>query len=242
MKKLAIALLYACFALGGYAQNRVDSPSPALESKSKTLKKATYWEKVSGKWKSRKANKLVYEGEGVECENMEGMFIGEYDGRRFLFVDKHDYFWRYPTLKTEWWKARTMHEALLLDEDYTALQNIKAGESVVVVPKFKLSMSKAHEEYSFPQFLSLGSTLLSSAETMYDSYLTHEGKERADAYWRESYPALPFIIVKRVDSDKGDVVRFRFGSITELIDSVYFEVPYSEWMGLFIPDSTVLYK
>lgn len=207
------------------AQNRVDTAPAELQSKSKTIKKATYWEQVDGKWKSRKANKLVYEGEGVACDNFEAMFIGEFAGRTFLFVDKHDYFWRYPTLQTEWWQARTMHEALLSDEDYSALKNIEPGQSIVVTTGFAFSMSKAHDEYSFPFFISMGETMLSADEAQ------HKESDK-----------VPFLVAKRVDSDKGDVVRFRLGAVTELIDSFYFEVPYSEWSGLFVSDSNVSYK
>ncbi len=241
MKKL-LMVVFAALSLVCSAQNRVDSPTPELSFKSQPIKKALYWEENDGKWESRKNNKLVYLGEGVNVENFEALFTGVFCGKRYLFLDKHDYFWRYPVTRVEWYRARTMHMALISDADWEALRGIDSENAVIVSPRFKHSMSKAHNEYSFPFFIKLGNTMLSSYETMYNSYLSHEGKDAAETYWKKENPQIPFIIVKRVKSEAGDVVRFRFGAVTELIDACYFEVPYSEWEKLFAADKSNSYK
>ncbi len=220
MKKILLAV-FAALSLVCYAQNRVDAPTPELSFKSQPIKKALLWEQNNGKWESRKNNKLVYLGEGVDVENFEALFIGTYAGHRYLFLDKSDYFWRYPVTQVEWCRARTMHMGLLEDSDWEALRNLEYDKTFIFSPSFQFSLSKANEEYSFPFFLSLGDTMRS----------VDEGVAR-----------VPFLIVKRVKSDDGDVVRFRFGSIAELIDSCYFEVPYSEWEKLFVADKSNSYK
>lgn len=220
MKKLLFAI-FAALTFVCFAQNREDSPVPELSFKSQSIKKALYWEQKNGKWESRKHNKLVYSGEGVDVENFETLFFGVFSGHRYLFLDKHDYYWRYPVTQIEWSRVRTMHMALLSDSDWEALKGIEADNPVVVSSVYRHSMSKAHEEYSFPLFLSVG-------ETMRDLETSKTG--------------VPILIAKRVKSDVGDVVRFRFGAVTELIDAAYFEVPYSEWERLFVADKSNSYK
>lgn len=241
MKRILL-LVFATLSLVCSAQNRVDDPAPELSFKSQSIKKALYWEQNNGKWESRKNNKLVYLGEGVDVENFEALFIGEFSGHRYLFLDKHDYFWLYPNLQSTWYQTRTMHMALLSDKDFDTFKNLEVGKVFVFAPSFTQSMSKANDNYSFPFFLSLHDNLLSAEETMYNTYLRIEGKPVADAYWRDKYPEVPFMTIKRVASKEGDVVRFRFGAVTELIDACYFEVPYSDWMKLFLGDKSNSYK
>lgn len=241
MKRI-LFVVFAFVSLSCTAQNRVDSPAPELSFKSQPIKRAIYWEQKNGKWESRKSNKLVYLGEGVDVENFEALFTGVYADNRYLFLDKHDYFWRYPATQVEWYQARTMHMALLSDSDWDALQNIEFDHPVVFVPRFEHSMSKAHLEYSFPLFIDMGKNMQSSTQTMYDSYVKHEGEAAAEAYWKSQYKQAPFMVAKRVNSNAGDVVRFRFGSSVELIDAFYFEVPYSEWLKLFKADKSNSYK
>lgn len=220
MKKILFAV-FAALSLVCSAQTRVDTPAPELSFKSQPIKKALYWEQNNGKWESRKNNKLVYLGEGVDVENFEVLFCGVFSGCRYMFLDKYDFFWRYPVTQVEWSRARTMHMTLVSDSDWEALKGIKFDNPVVVSSIYQHSMSKAHEEYSFPLFLSIGETLcdLGTKET-----------------------GVPVFIAKRVKSDAGDVVRFRFGAVTELIDAAYFEVPYSEWEKLFVADKSNSYK
>lgn len=241
MKRMLFAV-FAALTFVCFAQNREDSPVPELSFKSQSIKKALYWEQKNGKWESRKHNKLVYSGEGVDVENFETLFLGVLSGHRYLFLDKYDFFWRYPVTQVEWSRVRTMHMVLLSDSDWDALKEIGIEKDVIVSPRFWHSMSKAHNEYSFPFFIELGNTKLSSQEVMYNSYLNHEGKDAAEDYWRKESPQTPFITAKRVISKVGDVVRFRFGAVTELIDNCYFEVSYSEWQKLFVADKSNSYK
>ncbi len=205
------------------AQSRVDKPVPELSWKSKELNNALYWSQSSktGKWESRKCSKMVYLGEGVKVDNYHSLFLGTLNGDNYLFLDKRDYYWRYPTLETEWMYARTIYAALLSTEQLDALKNLPVGKAVVITPSYINNMSRGHEEYSFPFFLSL-------TETMKEVDPDNQ---------------VPFVTFKRVVEDNGkEVVRFCFGAVTELIDISYFEVDYDKFNTLFTADSKNTYK
>lgn len=106
-------------------------------------------------------------------------------------------------------------------------------------------MFKGHAEYSFPMFLSLCETLRSSTETMANSYKSERGNEAAESYWRNEYPLIHYIILKRVSGSNGkDVVRFTLypHAMEELIDHSYFEIEYSVYRNLFTKDKNNKYK
>lgn len=223
LKTIASLVLLAVSTLLCVAQSRVDKPAPELSWKSKELNNALYWSRngKTGKWESRKCSKMVYLGEGVRVDNYHGLFLGTLNGSTYLFLDKRDYFWRYPTLETEWMYARHIYAALLSDEQLNTVKNLPVGKAVVITPTYVNEMSRAHEEYSFPFFLSLTETL--------------KGVDLANQ--------VPFITFKRVVEDNGnEVVRFCFGAVTELIDISYFEVDYNKFNTLFTADSKTTYK
>lgn len=215
----------AMFALSTLcvAQSRIDTPVPELSWKSKELNNALYWSRnsMTGKWESRKCSKMVYLGEGVNVDNYHGLFLGTLNGDTYLFLDKRDYHWRYPSLQEEWMYSRFIYAALLSEEQLASLRNLPVGEEVVITPAYINSMSRANEEYSFPLFLSL-------TETM-------KGIETPNQ--------VPFITFKRVVDDNGkEAVRFSFGAVTELIDISYFEVDYDKFNTLFTTDNKTTYK
>ena len=229
------------------AQDRVDGQPAQLSYKSKEIKSALYWEQNSrtGKWESRKNNKLVYLGEGVVVDNFQSLFIGDYAGHRYLFLDYMKYSWRYPALEKEWIYSRTLMQALLSEEDYRQLSSINTGETVVIMPRFYTEMFKGHREYSFPFFLELGETLRSASETLYKSYEKSYSTDFAERMYIKDYPPITLITVKRVQSSDGsDIVRFRVypHSMKELIDKFYFEVSYSTYQNLFTEDKKKTYK
>ncbi len=220
--KAAVSLIVLTIASLCVAQSRVDKPMPELSWKSKELNNALYWERNSktGKWESRKCSKMLYLGEGVNVDNYHGLFLGQLDGDTYLFLDKRDYHWRYPTLQTEWMYSRHIYAALLSEEQLATLKNLPVGEAVTFTPSYVNSMSRANEEYSFPFFLSLTETLKGV----------------------ESPNQVPFITVKRVVDNGKEVVRFCFGAVTELIDISYFEVDYDKFNTLFVADNKTSYK
>ena len=203
------------------AQSRVDSPVPELSWKSKELNNALYWSQNSktGKWESRKCSNMTYLGGGVNVDNYHGLFLGKLNEDTYLFLDKRDYYWRYPALETEWMYTRFIYAALLSEEQSSILKNLPIGKKVVITPTYVNKMSRAHEEYSFPFFLSLTETL--------------KGGEPNQ---------VPFITLKRVEDNGKEVVRFCFGAITELIDISYFEVDYDKFNALFTADNKTTYK
>lgn len=220
--KAAVSLIMLTIASLCVAQSRVDKPMPELSWKSKELNNALYWERNSktGKWESRKCSKMLYLGEGVNVDNYHGLFLGQLDGDTYLFLDKRDYHWRYPTLQTEWMYSRHIYAALLSEEQLATLKNLPVGETVTFTPSYVNSMSRANEEYSFPFFLSLTET--------------QKGVESPNQ--------VPFITVKRVVDNGKEVVRFCFGAVTELIDISYFEVDYDKFNTLFVADNKTSYK
>ena len=221
--KLKVIASLAMLALSTLcvAQSRVDTPAPELSWKSKELNNALYWSqsRKTGKWESRKCSKMIYLGEGINVDNYHGLFLGTLNGETYLFLDKRDYHWRYPALETEWMYSRFIYAALLSEEQLNSLKNLPVGEKVVITPTYVNKMSRAHEEYSFPLFLSLTETL--------------KGNETN---------RVPFITLKRVSDNGKEVVRFCFGAVTELIDISYFEVDYDKFNTLFTADNKTTYK
>ncbi len=210
---------------------------PSLSFRSKAIDNAMYWEQDGGLMKGRKCDKLEYLGEGVACENFETMYTGNFEGRPYLFVERHDYYWQYPDLRLEWRHKNMIYQVLLSEDDLNRLDSLKTGETYSVVPRFYNAMCTDKRDYTFLFFLMMSKELLSSAEVMYSSYERTDGRDRAERYWQGQYPPEPFITVRRVTSTEGkDVVRFRFGSLVELLDSFYFEVPYKDWRRLFEAD------
>lgn len=248
MKHKFLAVIIALFAvLNCIAQDRVDSEPAQLSYKSKEIKSALYWHKNSktGKWESRKNTKLTYLGEGVAVDNFNSLFIGEYSGHRYMFLDYKKYSWRYPALKQDWIWSRTIIQALLSDHDYKRLSNIETGDTVLIRPRFYHEMFKGHQEYSFPFFIKLGETLRASEETLYKSYERTDGKDFAERMHQKEYPQIDFIILKRVRcSDGSDVIRFNVypKAMPELIDGFYFEIDYSTYKALFTEDKKTTYK
>lgn len=248
MKRI-FTVLWAIFIISAnsIAQDRINTAPAQLSEKSKEIKSALYWQQdgETGKWESRKNTTLVYLGEGVAVDNFNSLFIGEYAGRRYLFYDFKEYSWRYPVLQIEWIVSRTIMAALISENDYQHMKNIRAGEIVTITPRFYHKMFKGHAEYSFPFFLSLGETLYSSAQTMYQSYARTNGEDYAERYWKSEYPLLYFVVLKRVTNDDGhDVVRFVLypHAASELIDSCYFEVEFAVYKNLFTADKKKNYK
>lgn len=229
------------------AQDRVDKTPEQLSYKSKEISEALYWTKnnKSGKWESRKNTKLIYLGEGVAIDNFNSLFIGDYNEKRYLFLDFKEYSWRYPNLKQEWIYSRMIMAGMLSEEQYNQMDSLTVGQTLTIAPKFYNKMFKGNPEYSFPFFLSLCETLRSSTETMANSYESERGIEFAENYWKEEYPLLDFIVLKRVlGSDGKDVVRFTLypHAMKELIDSTYFEVEYAVYRNLFTKDKSNKYK
>ena len=94
MKKVFFLLFIATIvSLVGNAQSRTNSDPTALSYKSKEIKSALYWQQNSktGRWESRKNTKRIYLGEGVAIENFNSIFIGEYNNKRYLFLDFYRY-------------------------------------------------------------------------------------------------------------------------------------------------------
>lgn len=248
MKKVFFLLFMATIvSLVGNAQSRTNSDPTALSYKSKEINSALYWQQSSktGRWESRKNTKRIYLGEGVAIENFNSIFIGEYNNKRYLFLDFYRYSWRYPALKKEWMYSRTIMAALLSDDDYSHLSSLATNQTLSMIPRFYHSMYKGHAEYSFPFFLTLGETLLSATETLYKSNKRAYGEEYANKEWKKDYPPINFIVLKRItDSDGQDVVRFILypKALPELIDYTYFEVDYSVYKNLLTKDKKVSYK
>ena len=239
---IAFAVILTC-----EAQDRMNEKPASLSYKSKEIKSALYWQQSSktGQWESRKNTALVYLGEGVFVDNFYCLFIGEYKGVRYLFMDFRNYKWRYPTLQTEWTIYRTMIAAQLTEEDYSKLSSLSPGEELAISPRFYHDIFKGHREYSFPFYIKLGETLRSSSETLYQSNKKAYGEDFAERQWKEDYPPIIFIVLKRVvGSDGRDVVRFALypHAMQELIDKYYFEVDYLVYRNLLTEDKKQTYK
>lgn len=247
MKKLLLLVAaIACCTTVLYAQDREHTSAAQLSYKSKEIKKALFWKKntSTGKWESRKNTTLVYLGQGVVINNFNSIFIGEYSGCRYLFLDYKNCEWRYPNLKLEWILKRTIMAALISDDEYDRMKSIETGEILTITPSFYNKMFKGHIEYSFPFFLELVETLRSSSETLYKSYEKAYGQSYADRQQKSKYSAI-FWVLKRTIGEKGrDVVRFTLypQAVAEFIDSFYFEVDYSVYQNLFIADKKKNYK
>lgn len=248
MRKAILILTAALFAsLSISAQDRVNKEPEQLSYKSKEIKNAIFWQQNSetGQWESRKNTKLIYLGEGVSIENFNSLFIGDYQKKRYMFLDFKEYSWHYPALQTEWIYKRMMMAALISEKDYNQMDSLKVGQVLTITPRFYDKMFKGHAEYSFPFFISLCESMRSATETMYDSYKRTNGEGYAERYWEKEYPPLTFIVLKRVKTSDGkDVVRFRLypHAMKELIDTHYFEVEYSIYRNLFKADKKLTYK
>ena len=250
MKSILLTLFAIIIAIFDCeSQERINSEPASLSYKSKEIKAAQYWQKSSktGQWESRKNSTFVYLGEGVFVDNFNHLFIGEYKGIRYLFMDYYNYKWRYPALQTEWTIYRTMIAAQLSDNDYNSLLELAPGETLSLSPHFYHDMFKGHPEYSFPFFLSLGETVRSASETLYQSYKNDDnyGEDYAERKWKDDYPLIHFAVFKRViGSDGTDAVRFVLypHALGELIDNAYFEVNYDVFRNLFTEDRKRNYK
>lgn len=246
MKKLLL-FVFIAISLSSVGQERINSKPASLSYKSKEIKSALYWEqnRKTGQWESRKNTTLVYLGEGVAIDNFNSLFIGDYKGHRYLFLDFKEYSWRYPSLQMEWIVSRTIMAAILSKEDYDNLHGISDGELLIIKPRFYHKMFKGHPEYSFPFFLSLGETLRSSSETLYQSNKKAYGEDYAERLRQKDCPPIDFIVIKRTtEADGRDVIRFTLypHALPELINSSYFEVAYSTYQNLFTEDKKRNYK
>lgn len=230
MKRISIFLLISCLALTATAQDRVDSAPQMLSSKSKEISKAVYWNQDSktGKWVKRYNTDRVYLAEGVNVPNFNTLFLGEYNGYQYLFLDFWKYHWRYPSLEMEWMRSRYIVAGLVTDEQLNSFKNIEVGQELSFAPTFYNDMFKGNPEYSPSFFLRLTETLRSSHEAL---------GEKSDY--------LEMVTLKRVVSEGQDVIRFLVypeAIVHELIDSNYFEISYAEYLNLFTPDKNTKFK
>lgn len=228
------------------AQDRTDSAPKQLSYKSTEITKALYWEENSstGKWESRKNSKPGYEGEGIAVDNFLSIFIGDYAGHRYLFLDYIKYYWQYPNIKVDWSSSRAMMAALITNDDYNKMDSLSVNQVLTITSNFYESMWKSNREYSFPFFISLNETLRSSTSVMAKSY-ERESEGAGERYWKSEYPPIQFITLKRVVDSKGkDLVRFRIypHAMPELINSFYFEIDYSTYRNLFKQAENNIYK
>lgn len=227
-KKLFATFVFTALSLTAFSQDRVDSTPESLSMKSQEITKALFWKKDSktGKWKSNKNNARPYLGEGVHSDNFNTIFIGDFKGHRYLFLDFFKGGWRYPALEREWMYFRYILAGLLNEEQYNSLRDLKTEQACSIMPKCYNMMFKGDNEYSPALFLSVTETLRSVEEE------------------KGSDEPIYLITVKRTLSDGQDVVRFLVyphGSDT-LIDFNYFEVSHADYMKLFQPDKTVKFK
>lgn len=218
MRKITLLLAVLCMTLTATAQERVNTAPTALSWKSKPVKTATYWEQKDGRWSSRPCNRLKYLGEGTACDNLTALFVGILNGKRYIFADRNDYYWRYPYLQQGWMTARAMHDWLITEDDYSRLDSLHDGETVIIKSTYSNKLWKNNREYSFPFFLSLTNTM-----------------------YKEAAPTT-CMAVRRYKGKDGDVVRFRLGAVPELLETAYFEVSYDVWRNLFNEDKTTKYK
>lgn len=190
MKKFILLLLVSLCTLGIHSQDRVDKKAAQLSSKSCEITNALYWKNNSktGKWESRKNTKFVYEGEGVRVPMFHDIFIGQYEGYRYLFIDYNHYRWKYPNLEEEWVFQRNLFSGLLTDEYYNKMDSIQPNELLIVKSRFTYEIYKGSYDYSFPLFLSVTETLRSSSITLYDSYKKSDGENIANAYLNKENP------------------------------------------------------
>lgn len=226
--KLLASLILTTLSLTTLAQNRVDTTPETLSMKSKELNKALFWRQSSktGKWVSSKNNARPYFGEGIHSDNFNTIFIGDFEGYRYLFIDYFEGGWRYPALEREWMYFRYILAGLLTEEQYNKLKDLKDGETYSIIPKFYNKMFKGNNEYSPSLFLSLTETLRPK-----------DDRKTTD-------DPIYLITVKRTQSEGKDVVRFLIyphGSDI-LIDFNYFEVSYDDYNKLFTPDKNTKFK
>jgi hypothetical protein len=243
MKKglLSTLALIALCANNLWAQDRVNTAPKSLSYKSQEIKTALFWNHNSstGEWSSQLA-KYDYLG-----SNFRSIFIGEYEECRYLFLDHLKGTYRYPNIKVDYYYYREMVATLLSDEDYEKLKNIsQEGEVVIVTSNYQNEASK--NTVSFPTFLNLTETLRSTEEIL------KQGAELLGEKYEEEGPYTP-MIAKRVISNGIDVVRFQIPPLSTIVNSPlssidksmedsYYEIEYSEFQKLFLPDKKVTYK
>lgn len=224
MRQILLVFLFLTATVSSQAQDRVDSRPATLSEKSQEITSALFWEQnKNGKWVSRKNNKKPYLGEGVAVENFNAFFIGTYADVRYLFIDAFGYDWRYPNLEMEWTMWRRMYAFALTEQDYSALRDLRQGETASVLTSSHNNMFMGSNDYSFGFFLCLTETLRSSGN-----------EEKADYA----------ICAKRTVSEGKDVVRFLIAPkcLPDLLGISYFEVSYDEYQKLFTPDKKNTYK
>lgn len=235
--------------------DRVDKAPASLSYKSKNLTKALYWyqDPSTGKWVKRSNTKLGRFVDGVKVPNFKALFIGDYEGRRYLFIDYYKYRYKYPTLEQDWLAYRTLLQAELTEQDYTQLRDVAVGDTVVVETRSYHDMFKGHEEYSFPLFLELGETLRSTRELLHWSYVESDGDTYGNMRYEREYPLIRVIQLTRVVDSKGnDLIRFNIYPDTMVdilrdkgelsFDDYYFETPYTKYRELFEVDKNKKYR
>ena len=224
MKKTIILLSLFAVSIFANAQDRVDSEPEQLSWKSQEIRNATFWEQSkNGKWVSRKNTKRPYLGEGVAVDNFNSAFTGTYHGVRYLFVDAFGYEWRYPNLEMEWIYKKNIYAFELTDSDYTGMKDLRQGDTISVLTKRHNNLFVGNPEYSFPFFLRLTETLISTDQEMKPEYA---------------------ICAKRTTNNGTDVVRFLIAPccLPDLLDLNYFEVSYDVFQRLFTQDKNNTYK
>lgn len=246
MKRLfSLYLLLSIFFPFVFSQDRIDSEPASLSYKSKEIKKALYWSKnkKTGKWVSRKNTVRPYFGEGIHSDNFNVIFIGDYNGFRYLFLDYWQGQWRYPALEQEWLYYRYLYQALLSKSDYNRMDSLKVGEVLTICPRFYSKMFKGRD-YSFSSCLTSTERLRSASFALYNSYKKEYGESFAKKRWEDDNPLIYYVCFKRTTSNGNDVVRFRVfpSALSELINSEYFEISYSEYRKLFTSDEKLTYK
>ena len=211
------------------AQDRVNSESYYLHSKSKELKNAKFWVKSSlGKWKSQKNNTLDYNQE--DYDNFLSLYFGitEYRGERKIIF--HKILWKghykYPNLNLGWTNRKSIEAFIVSSEQYEKLKNIQHGETVELTSAYLNGRRIDDSSYNKSDFL--------------HKLLLSEYKDQLGDRMTNTMETV--FVAQRTTSEGKDVVRFKFRyrgyshvkreKKIEL-DNYYFEVPKKDFDKLF---------
>ncbi len=246
MKRIIILSLMALFPLLAVAQDRGNSIPEQLSYKSQEIRRALFWEKDSetGRWISRPSKNAPWLGDGIHADNFKSIFIGEYRGYRYLFLDFLEGRYQYPTLGVDWGYYGKIYQALITDDDYESLRNIAQGGGVTITSRFHYSIFKNRADYSFPTLLGLTEVLRSVVKMEFEELAEKYGESFAVRNQEKDYLPIEIITAQRTVSSNADVVRFRIYPKASqwLMENSYFEVPYSEFQKLFAADKKTTYK
>ncbi len=239
MKKLlALFLLIVVSVMTTTAQDRTNATKRQLSWKSKEITSAHYfnYNYKTGKWESHKNASPSY------TNNFNKIFIGEYNGDKYLFLDYWEIGWKYPEIKEGRFYHKRIYQGLLTKKDFEALKNLEFGDIYVFQANIWGTLRKSKQinrlENDFGRDYVWASTSKESREYSPSSllYIT----ERAP-FIREG---VQLIVVKRTLSNGQDVIRFRTypNANKYSIDSAYFEISYDYFQRLFTPSKSVKFK